>query len=221
MYSTSIYTDALTDEQLQRLVDYWYGTAKKVRRSWYHHIDLHGGKTSAISAVDADATSYAHRDKLLMHNFYDRVDVTKEYPADGFDLFNGFIDAIVGDGDRLDYGVYFNYPDPEMDRETAQARYWGSALPRLQEIKAAVDPDEVFYFPQSVKPASGGSGEAPEVEPEAPSESATPDAEPEAPVETEIPEEETPGEGEEPVEPSEPVETETSDAEDNDQDGEE
>lgn len=214
MYSTSIYTDALTDEQLQALVDYWYGTAKTVRRSWYHHIDFHGGKTSAISAVDADATSYSHRDKLLLHNFYDRVDVTEEYPADGFDLFSGFIDAIVGDGDRLDYGVYFNYPDPEMDQETAQARYWGTALPKLQEIKAAVDPNEVFYLPQSVKPAGGSAGEPEVEEPEEPIESESPEpAEPDSPEETpeEEPEEEpeTPSDDEGSEEPAEPIETET------------
>lgn len=198
-------------------MDYWYGTAKPIRRSWYHHIDFHGGKTSAISAVDADATSYSHRDKLLLHNFYDRVDVAEEYPADGFDLLNGFVDAIVGDGDKLDYGVYFNYPDPEMDQETAQTRYWGSALPKLQEIKAAVDPNEVFYLPQSVKPAGGSSGQPEVEEPEEPVESETPEEQPEEPAEPENPEEtpeeepEAPSEGEgseEPAEPAEPIETE-------------
>ncbi|CAI4212887.1 unnamed protein product [Parascedosporium putredinis] len=204
----SIYTDALTDSQLNALVDYWYTTAKKVRRGWYHHIDLHGGKTSAISAVDADSTSYVHRDKLLMHNFYDHVDVRSAYPEDGFDLFNGFIDAIVGDGDKNDYGVYFNYPDPNLDQETAQKRYWGSALPRLQEIKAAVDPDELFYLPQSVRPAKRAVEEEPvEEEPvkEEPVEEEPAEEEPveEEPVEEE-PAEETPVE-EEPVE-EEPVE---------------
>ena len=181
-------------------MDYWYGTAKTVRRSWYHHIDFHGGKTSAVAAVSPDATSYSHRDKLLLHNFYDRVDVTEEYPADGFDLLSGFVDAIVGDGDRLDYGVYFNYPDPEMDQETAQKRYWGPALERLQGIKAAVDPDEVFYLPQSVKPAGGSSGGTPEEEPQP-----EPEPEPE-PTVSDVPEEtagptepdlETPEEGSE------------------------
>lgn len=167
MYSTSIYTDALTDSQLQSLVDYWYGTAKAVRRGWYHHIDLHGGKTSAVSAVDADATSYAHRDKLLLHNFYDRVDIVSEYPKDGFDLLDGFVDAIVGGEDRLVYGAYFNYPDPRMGREEAEVRYWGDALPRLREIKTAVDPDEVFYLPQSVRPAKSDF-DVPEAEPEVP-----------------------------------------------------
>ncbi|MBE3044161.1 BBE domain-containing protein [Candidatus Bathyarchaeota archaeon] len=184
-------------------MDYWYGTAKTVKRNWYHHIDFHGGKNSALSAVDADATSYAHRDKLLLHNLYDRVDIFDEYPEDGLGLLNGFIDAIVGDGDRLDYGMYFNYPDPEMDQETAQERYWGSALPRLQEIKAAVDPDEVFWLPQSVKPA-GGSVEAPEepgAEPEEPTESVVA---PEEPTESGVLEEGPTGT----VEPAEPVETE-------------
>ena len=175
MYSTSIYTDSLTDSQLESLVDYWYRSAKTVRRGWYHHIDFHGGRTSAVSAVDVNSTSYAHRDKLLLHNFYDRVDIASEYPDNGFDLLDGFIDAIVGDGDRLAYGAYFNYPDPRMEREEAETRYWGDALPLLRKIKATVDPDEVFYLPQSVSPAKENS-DVTEVETEAPKD------EPEEPV---------------------------------------
>jgi len=159
IYTTSLYTDALTDAQLERLVNYWYKVGKKTKRQWYHHIDLHGGKTSAVAAKEASSSSYAYRNKLLMHNWYDMIDVSVKYPADGFDLFDGFVDVLTQDMEPSEIGMYFNYPDPEMDQKTAQEKYWGKNLPRLQEIKASVDPDEVFYLPQSVRPAGKATEE--------------------------------------------------------------
>jgi hypothetical protein len=35
----------------------------------------------------------------------------------------------------------------------AQEKYWGTNLPRLEQIKKAVDPNDVFHNPQSVRPA--------------------------------------------------------------------
>jgi hypothetical protein len=137
---------------------------KRTRRQWYHHIDLHGGKTSAIAAQDDASSSYAFRKKLLMHNWYDMVDVTQKYPADGFSLFDGFVAALTKDMKPEEVGMYFNYPDPNMDQETAQRRYWGKNLPRLQQIKASVDPEEVFYLPQSVRPTGKKTEHKPHVE---------------------------------------------------------
>lgn len=52
-----------------------------------------------------------------------------------------------------DWGMYINYPDTQVDSQTAQEKYWGVNLPRLQQIKKQLDPNEVFWNPQSVKPA--------------------------------------------------------------------
>lgn len=41
---------------------------------------------------------------------------------------------------------------PRLDN--AQAQYWGSNLPRLEQIKKAIDPNDIFHNPQSVRPAA-------------------------------------------------------------------
>jgi len=45
-------------------------------------------------------------------------------------------------------GVYPNFPDPAL--ENALTAYHGTNLPRLRQVKAAYDPDNVFRFPQSL-----------------------------------------------------------------------
>jgi len=48
-------------------------------------------------------------------------------------------------------GAYVNFPDPEL--EGPERAYHGENLARLERVKAAYDPDRVFSFPQSVRPA--------------------------------------------------------------------
>ncbi|KAJ9134638.1 FAD-binding domain-containing protein [Pleurostoma richardsiae] len=51
------------------------------------------------------------------------------------------------------WGQYINYPDPNLDRTTAQTVYWGPNLAKLQKIKAMLDPGDLFYYPQGVAPS--------------------------------------------------------------------
>ncbi|OIW29381.1 FAD-binding domain-containing protein [Coniochaeta ligniaria NRRL 30616] len=152
-YSTSLYTQALTDEQLTSLTTYWFKIAKANRRDWYLQIDLHGGTKSAVTA-QTDSTAYAHRDYLLMYSFYDRVDNAGRYPADGFSCMQNFVGNITANMAQSDWGQYVNYPDPKLSQDQAQIRYWGKHLSRLQAIKAAVDPDNVFHYPQGILPVA-------------------------------------------------------------------
>jgi hypothetical protein len=115
-------------------------------------IDLHGGDNSAVSVPSVDSTSYAHRDYLLMYLLYDRVD-KGVYPADGHTYMENFVGNITDGMARRDWGMYINYPDSRLDQKTAQTNYWGGHLSKLQAIKKAVDPDDVFHYPQGILPA--------------------------------------------------------------------
>ncbi|KAK4226384.1 putative reticuline oxidase precursor [Podospora fimiseda] len=152
-YSTSLYTKALSETKLQEFVSYWFQQAKTNPRDWYVHIDLHGSDNSAVREPAEDSTSYAHRDYLFMYLFYDRVDKGL-YPADGHAIMQNFARNLTQGLDKKEWGMYINYPDSRLDQESAQAYYWGKNLARLQTIKKAVDPNNVFHYPQGVLPAA-------------------------------------------------------------------
>ncbi|KAH6616117.1 hypothetical protein B0J18DRAFT_296543 [Chaetomium sp. MPI-SDFR-AT-0129] len=153
-YSKSLVTSALPAEVLQKVADYWVTEARNVTRSWYIIIDFYGGPTSAVTKVAAEDTSYAYRDpenSLFLYELYDRS--FGDYPDDGFAFLDGWVDAFTSGLEESQWGMYVNYADPTMDREQAQQVYYRQSLPRLRDIKKAVDPDEVFYYPQAVEPA--------------------------------------------------------------------
>ncbi|KAK1756959.1 putative FAD-linked oxidoreductase YvdP [Echria macrotheca] len=150
-YSSSLYTNALNQTQLSDFVNYWFKYAKQNKRDWYVQLDFHGGKNSAVTKPDPDSTSYAHRDYLFMYLFYDRVD-KGIFPASGFGHIQNFVSNITESIPENDWGRYINYPDPNLDQNTAQTNYWGSHLDKLQAIKKAVDPTDVFHYPQGILP---------------------------------------------------------------------
>ena len=49
---------------------------------------------------------------------------------------------------------YQNYIDDDLT-DWAQ-RYYGSNLQKLRQIKSKYDPENVFYFPQSIQPLGDG-----------------------------------------------------------------
>ncbi|KAK0619367.1 hypothetical protein B0T14DRAFT_566230 [Immersiella caudata] len=148
--SASLYTNALNDTQLNGFVSYWFDHAKTNKRDWYVHIDIHGGKHSAVA--EGSPASYAHRDYLFMYLFYDRVD-KGVFPTSGFGHIQNFVSNITYSLPSDAWGRYINYPDPSIDQQTAQKNYWGPNLAKLQAIKKEVDPLDLFHYPQGVVPA--------------------------------------------------------------------
>jgi hypothetical protein len=133
-------------------VNYWFDVGRKMQsRSWYFELDMHGGKNSAVTNGDFSSSSYAHRDKLYLIQFYDRQE-RGAYPTTGFSFLDGWVANTTATLDNSDWGMYINYADSNLNRTTAQHVYYRKSLTRLQSIKASLDPTEVFYYPQSVQP---------------------------------------------------------------------
>ncbi|KAK7959970.1 uncharacterized protein PG986_004824 [Apiospora aurea] len=152
-YSKSLTLKGLNGTSAQNFVDYWFTTANKVvDRNWWFQLDMHGGQHSAISQVSNADTAYAHRDKLFIIQFYDRVSNDAVYPAVGFSLLDDWADAVTAPLPTSDWGKYINYADANLDQDTAQRLYYGVNLPRLRELKAKYDPEERFWYPQSIRP---------------------------------------------------------------------
>ncbi|PKS06753.1 hypothetical protein jhhlp_006827 [Lomentospora prolificans] len=122
-------------------------------RFWWILVDIHGGANSYVSQeVAHDSTSYAHRDKLLLFQFYDRSFGAYPPGEEPFKLLDGFVDSITAHLDEGDWGMYINYADPRVE-DVAEEVYWGENVERLRGIKREFDPDDVFSNPLGIKPA--------------------------------------------------------------------
>ena len=111
------------------------------------------GANSAVTNGDFNTSSYAHRDKLYLIQFYDSI-FFGSYPSNGFDFLDNWVSNVTTPLARDDWGMYINYADPRLNRTTAGQTYYGKSLPRLQNLKAVYDPAELFYYPQSVQPVA-------------------------------------------------------------------
>ncbi|KAK5653176.1 hypothetical protein OQA88_9275 [Cercophora sp. LCS_1] len=152
-YSKSLVTTALPNAALQAIANYWVNTAKRNNRDWFIIIDMYGGKNSAITKP-SNSSSYPFRDpnQLFLYEFYDRVR-SGSYPSNGFSFLDGWIKTFTDNLQESQWGMYINYADPQLSRAEAQKVYYRQNLPKLQQLKADLDPTEVFYYPQAVSPA--------------------------------------------------------------------
>ncbi|HLN16579.1 MAG TPA: FAD-binding oxidoreductase [Acidimicrobiales bacterium] len=105
--------------------------------------DAYGG---AIGAVAPDATAFAHRDALtgIEYSYSWSPGAPDQLVAGG----RQWLDEAQQDLAPSSVGAYVNYMDPTQP-DWPQA-YYGTNLPRLVQVKRAVDPDDLFSFAQSV-----------------------------------------------------------------------
>jgi hypothetical protein len=105
-----------------------------------------GGATNQLGP---SATAFVHRQSQWLASI--EIDWTPgQTPASRYRAHrwqNRFYDVIVP---LCGGGAYQNFPDPSL-QDWADA-YYGQNLPRLRTIKTAVDPGNVFRFPQSIRP---------------------------------------------------------------------
>jgi FAD/FMN-containing dehydrogenase len=114
------------------------------RGSVYVIFDSYGG---GIASTAPDATAFAHRDALYCIQYGSSWASASDTPhrlSDMQALYAAMRPYVSG-------GAYVNYCD--LDLTNWQDAYWGANLPRLKQIKAAFDPNNIFAHAQSVPPA--------------------------------------------------------------------
>lgn len=106
----------------------------------------------AINAVAPDATAVAQRSSIMKLQ-YQTYWWPESETQQNLDWIRGFYDEMYGpDGPQPDGtmdGCYVNYPDSDL-KDWAHLYYLGN-YPRLQQVKAAWDPNDVFNHAQSIR----------------------------------------------------------------------
>ena len=106
-----------------------------------------------VNAVAYDATAFVYRNSdwlmtiVLDWGANDRQTILQE----NFEWQANFYAAMR----QFTIGAFVNFVDPTLDN--SQQEYSGSNLPRLESIKATVDPHQVFRFPESIRPSRASS----------------------------------------------------------------
>ncbi|KAI1818066.1 Glucooligosaccharide oxidase [Poronia punctata] len=150
-YGKSLELSGLSGDVAENFVDYWFDYAKNVSGAWYFQLDLQGGKNSAVWNADSALSSYAHRDKLYILQFFYRS-TEETIPDAGLKLVDEWTAETSKAIPDEDLAMYINYPDLSLNRTEAHKVYFGKNLPKLQQLKAELDPEELFYYPISINP---------------------------------------------------------------------
>ncbi len=100
----------------------------------------------AVLDQDTSATAFGHRDATAIVQYTATYGTGMQPTAyDGYvRTFRNTMALWMGNG------AYVNYADPTIT-DYGDA-YWGANYPRLQQIKRQYDPDQLFTFPQAVRP---------------------------------------------------------------------
>ncbi|POW21571.1 hypothetical protein PSHT_02281 [Puccinia striiformis] len=120
--------------------------------SWFVQVELYGGKNSAITAVGADETAFAQRAIFFTIQFYaSSSNFAPPYPAAGFTLLDNMVDSIVNNNPSgWKYGAYANYVDDRLSPAQWKSLYFNNHYQRLTQVKGIYDPQNVFFYPQSI-----------------------------------------------------------------------
>jgi FAD/FMN-containing dehydrogenase len=102
-------------------------------------IDAYGG---ALNRVAPSATAFVHRKELASIQYF--------AAGDGASA-RAWVDASrAALRPAVSGAAYVNYIDPHL--ANWQQAYYGSNLPRLQQVKHRYDPHNLFHFAQSISP---------------------------------------------------------------------
>jgi FAD/FMN-containing dehydrogenase len=107
--------------------------------------DSYGG---AIARIPKEATAFPHRAGTLYSIQYM---VYWRQPQDEDKCLKWIRDFYAAMRPYVSGAAYSNYCD--LDLINWESAYYGSNFPRLVKVKAAYDPENMFYHPQSIPPA--------------------------------------------------------------------
>ena len=105
----------------------------------------------AVNRVPSDATPVPQRSSIMKLQYQTYWTDEKDSPAN-LDWIGRFYADMYGSAgpvsDEVMDGCYVNYPD--VDLEDWQGLYYLGLYPRLQEVKARWDPNDIFNHAQSI-----------------------------------------------------------------------
>ncbi|KAL2020035.1 hypothetical protein VTK56DRAFT_8938 [Thermocarpiscus australiensis] len=134
--------DLLPPDKVKSLFQ-WVDQQDKGTLLWFIIFDAAGG---AIGDVAANATAFAHRDKIL---YYQSYAIGLPLAGKTKDFITNFHKQILASSSPPAYGTYPGYVDPALP--DGQQQYWDKNLSLLQELKKKWDPNDLFHNPQSVR----------------------------------------------------------------------
>lgn len=115
-------------------------------------MELWGGADGQIglAAKNTSFAAFPHRNVFWTSHNRAGASPDAPFPDEGITFLNGLRQAII-DGLHAPTAAYPNLLDTSLTREEAHKLYYGDeVLARLQRIKAAYDPRDVFWNPQSI-----------------------------------------------------------------------
>ncbi|KAI9149036.1 FAD-linked oxidoreductase sorD [Paramyrothecium foliicola] len=138
------YSNLPNNDTIDAVFEYLQNT-ESGSASWFTLVDLYGG---AVNKVASDATAFPLWDLAYFFAVYAQTESVTTSTA------HEFADKAVlmyQNNKPENYLSYAGYTNLRI-QGSPQEKYWGNNLLRLREIKALVDPSDVFSTPQGVKP---------------------------------------------------------------------
>ncbi|KAI1170275.1 Glucooligosaccharide oxidase [Nemania sp. FL0916] len=126
--SAAIPRPGLSRDALQGYFQYLLHKGASAPVNYFVGVQLYGGADSQITA--------------------NMVAAGVEFPEEGIRFMEGLHEALGSV-----YGASNNYADASLPPDKAQKMYYGEKLKLLMELKGAVDPEDVFSHPQSIRGA--------------------------------------------------------------------
>ena len=111
-------------------------------------VDPYGG---AINEIAPNATAFPHREKLFHFQILGYMATESERSA--VDSWLNQVYWSLRSNQICDSDVYRNYPNLNLSSTNFAKSFFGGNYARLQRVKRSCDPENVFSYPFSIKPA--------------------------------------------------------------------